>query len=262
MKLYRKAFTLMELLVVIAIVALLMSIMLPSLRRVKKLAMRIVDGNHLHQNGIALLTYANSDTHGKLPESNGYTCQYIPRESYLALKASLPETQKTFICPEFTLFKKQDLSNEIFNYPGLNRVYKWEPFPSIFDKGEGVWIGYFYLGGRDLSKWQWEFMRPDAEKWVSPLHAGYQGSLALMVDLIDQASGVTYWLEAAHRKGGYRRIFYTSRPPEPEAIDAEGGNTLCLDGSVHWHNLAELTKHPRSKPGQYDSYGYWFCDIY
>ncbi len=262
MKLYRKAFTLIELLVVIAIIALLMAMLMGPLVKVRKIARRIVCGNHLHQNGIAILTYASSDDKGKLPESNGYTCQYIPRQSYRSLEACLPETQNTFVCPEFTLFKEQDLTEAVFNYPDLNRVYKWEPFPSTFDNGAGMWLGYYYLGGRDLSDWEWEFMRPDAEQWVSPLNSSYPGGLALMVDLIEQASGNWYWLEAPHRKGGYERVYFDNEAPEPDVIKVEGGNALYLDGSVHWFNMQELSKYPRSKPGPYRSYGYWYCNAY
>lgn len=59
-----KAFTLIELLVVIAIIALLLSILMPSLSKAKELSRRVVCGTNLHQWGLAVTMYHND--HGKL----------------------------------------------------------------------------------------------------------------------------------------------------------------------------------------------------
>jgi len=57
----RKAFTLIELLVVIAIIALLLSIILPALKRVKNAARETVCKAHLRQIVLAGLTYADQN---------------------------------------------------------------------------------------------------------------------------------------------------------------------------------------------------------
>jgi prepilin-type N-terminal cleavage/methylation domain-containing protein/prepilin-type processing-associated H-X9-DG protein len=61
----RKGFTLIELLVVIAIIALLLSIVMPSLKRAKESAMRIVCMNNLSQIALAWYLYAE-DNDGQL----------------------------------------------------------------------------------------------------------------------------------------------------------------------------------------------------
>ena len=53
----KKGFTLVELLVVITIIALLLSMMMPALKKAKGLARKAVCKSNLHQIGIALETY-------------------------------------------------------------------------------------------------------------------------------------------------------------------------------------------------------------
>jgi len=57
----RKGFTLVELLVVIAIIALLMSILMPALAQVRRLANRMLCGTNLSGLGKAMATYANDN---------------------------------------------------------------------------------------------------------------------------------------------------------------------------------------------------------
>jgi prepilin-type N-terminal cleavage/methylation domain-containing protein len=56
----KKAFTLIELLVVIAIIALLLSIILPAIRKSKDVAKRVICGSNARQTGIGIRTYADS----------------------------------------------------------------------------------------------------------------------------------------------------------------------------------------------------------
>ncbi len=66
----RKGFTLVELLVVIAIIALLMSILMPALARVRGLAQQVVCGSHLASIGKAMMMYAN-DFHDQYVRAGG-----------------------------------------------------------------------------------------------------------------------------------------------------------------------------------------------
>jgi prepilin-type N-terminal cleavage/methylation domain-containing protein len=66
----KKGFTLVELLVVIAIIALLMSILMPALARVRQIAYRMVCGTNLSGIGKAMLVYAN-DANERYPRSGG-----------------------------------------------------------------------------------------------------------------------------------------------------------------------------------------------
>ena len=68
----RKGFTLIELLVVISIIALLLSILMPSLQRVKEQARSIICRTNLHGYGLAMGMYT-ADNNSKIPEG----CQWL-----------------------------------------------------------------------------------------------------------------------------------------------------------------------------------------
>ena len=65
----RRAFTLIELLVVIAIIALLVSLLMPSLRQAKELAKEAVCRAHYHAVGPTISMYSD--------DNEGYMCPYV-----------------------------------------------------------------------------------------------------------------------------------------------------------------------------------------
>ena len=84
----KSAFTLVELLVVVAIIALLISILIPSLTGAREYARRTVCKTNLHQFGLALAMYAD-DYDGFFPRYYGRYPTYAHSSGCLAGKPPL-----------------------------------------------------------------------------------------------------------------------------------------------------------------------------
>jgi len=264
MKRVSKGFTLIELLVVIAIIALLISILMPALNKVKKQARKIICANNLHQCSAAIFTYAASYD-GRLPAAEvksrttnkiitAWDCKYIPSESYEVL-ASLADTQKIFVCPENKHHQGRERSG--FTDPELDGIYDMVPFPAEWSDGAGWYLGYYYLGGHYSNLWNWAFMLSDANRWTSPLKMSDSGQSPLMADVIELAIGPSGYTEVVHGKGGYTRMITGSEQVPPDEIGAEGVHLLSLDGSAIWKKMSELKKYHRGDPARSVSCGYW-----
>ncbi|HEX8915676.1 MAG TPA: type II secretion system protein, partial [Humisphaera sp.] len=104
----RRAFTLVELLVVIGIIALLMSILLPTLGRVREQANRVKCGSNLRQIGMAVVQYVqNENGYYPLPATSGARGDDIVAwqsgrsldESAIAKYQGTPFVREVWICP-------------------------------------------------------------------------------------------------------------------------------------------------------------------
>jgi prepilin-type N-terminal cleavage/methylation domain-containing protein len=103
-----KAFTLIELLVVIAIIALLLAILIPSLRKAKLAAQRAVCVSHLHQFAVALEMYEMQYDHKRFAVRNnssdtnlywmGKLADFLGNAEY-GKKFRLGETIDVMSCP-------------------------------------------------------------------------------------------------------------------------------------------------------------------
>ena len=124
----KRAFTLVELLVVIAIIALLMSILLPVLSKVKEQTRDVVCRSNLRQYGIAGTMYLD-DNAGAFPPTHWYlfgppwsACQWHDEERWATVDGPMwpyLEAEKVHLCPTFKSIAKHRGQNHPAHDPQI-----------------------------------------------------------------------------------------------------------------------------------------------
>lgn len=238
----RRAFTLIELLVVIAIIALLVSILVPSLSQARNLARLAYCGSNLHAVGQATHMYV-ADTNASEPwwYCNGHDFPWeLPRP--LDMNITTPQSPATWGNPAVALtrdFTNSTLTTDKFpsltnkqNYLGDARPFfcplfnfRYEKHYSRYghanqyqtDTSVRVWGTYIWMWPKKYNDWGGD--QPPGPR-STPTERTYNNSISnnvLMIDYFGYDWKPTWWTDTSLQE--YRQGYYHWK-------------AVMLDGSV------------------------------
>lgn len=239
MKIKYQHFSLIELLVIVAVIAILISLLQPSLQKIMVMSNRTLCSQHLKES-IKVSHIIAEDQSMSLPKgqrsngSNDHTI-WISRKTFQQyLQYGLLE--KHIMCP--------NIKGEVY---GLEegQVLK-------FNKWVLIWS--HYLGNRPSLKARTKPGNKNSPAWnyTIPIRSDEDGSQVLFADGNAYGYAGGGWTLAPHEVSQDR--VWEGYPVTPMSLGAEGGNVGYLDGSVTWKDMADMNEYNVASP-QYK--GYW-----
>jgi len=233
----QRGFTLVELLVVIAVIAILMSILMPALQRVKEQARTVVCQADLKQWNLIFGMYTG-DNDGKFWPGVGSTGYWWPCQLENRLKDW--KANKVWFCPtaKIPLFDEQGSPRPTFNIFNAWGIYTGSY--GGYDAGPNGIAGSYGLNGYVLTiptDATFEGGVPATNGWRTPNVSG-----AANVPLFLDALRFDLWPLATHPPADYEFAAWTGNNMARCCINRHKGfvNSSFLDFSVRRVGLKEL----------------------
>jgi prepilin-type N-terminal cleavage/methylation domain-containing protein/prepilin-type processing-associated H-X9-DG protein len=244
----RRAFTLVELLVVIGIIAVLIAILLPSLRNARVQAMKVVCSSNLRVAGQACFNYA-AQNRGRLPMHAGMAQGQWLWDMPISTRDALlkfGDNRGTMYCPA---------------NPELDTDSHW-----TFGTGTPVWVaGHFWLimradgllvitinGVRQGVSFQ-VYPLELRKTWVSAVNEKRSAEREVATDVVirDNTTGRFGGIPGTWPHFHIHNSSHLDRGGQPT-----GGNVLFLDGHVTWRNFRDM--RPRLTAPNLTTPSFWF----
>jgi len=237
----RRAFTLVELLVVIGIIALLISIIMPALNRVRDQAIRVKCMNNLRNIMSAVIMYS-SENKGIMPYCNWggmpaghvgwlYKDPIIPDERHAetGIVYHYLKERQIFKCPVHTEIRTRGPSEYLTSYLMNGAVQDYGEYPPTMRLGNR--IAKFKVQHVIL----WESGETNLMNNGPPFNDGssYPGE----------------WLTERHGTGW--------RVVGGAAKGTGGASIACTDGHVEWMSHKEYEKEERRDPRMFGDNRFW-----
>jgi len=250
---YRRAFTIVELLIVMTIIAILVAMLLPSLRRARALARRVQCASNQHSIGIGNEVYFNDFNRWMLTFNGGMDAlpnassaiSNSPFASRSYWKMCWPDEARW--CPDVA--RDRDVRNPTVT--GLTWSPRWDynqylmfgyNLPAVDTNAVKIsWekVANEYASVYGLEYYYADYIKPEK---LGVARYNYDGSLYLYYGrqwdpygtkpmancLYAQAAGGTRWVSGHN---------YSDDGKSSANPGFEGGNSLWLTGHVEWHDF-------------------------
>ena len=246
-----RGFTLIELLVVVAIIALLVAILLPSLKRAREQAKRAVCASNIHQLIVGLHLY-HEDNGGELPGRSGY----VPHTLSSFRPGDGPNEPESNRYGDFSgMFPTYGPDPDMYYCPsgpvqsdGL--IWPGQPYPA----NEATWFYGFFIDRFQWSRYTtYDYFGNQTDDYMGNDPAvDSKGNVLRFPSSLDDPGGLVLITDRSSTNTFDYNL--SNHPPNQAGAGfydpvREGTNVGLLDGSVTWKNEAQSNAGFQWRPG-------------